>query len=304
MTDLLTHLQSLIEPTGIEVGLAAAHLPSGATVALNAETLFPLASVVKVPLMVAVLRAVEAGECALSDRITLTDEAKILPSGILLRFEPGLQPTVRDLLTLMTIISDNTATDMLFALVGGPAGVAATMAALGFPDIHVALTMREMYRRGYGLPADPTPTLADFVAADERGHMARDSVVHACTPENNVASAAAVTRLMAALGHGRLVSPAACATMRAILAQQQYNDAIPRLLPRAVRVAHKTGSIHRIRNDAALITAPDGAELALTILTRHYTPTEGDEATEAERDSATALLMARLARAVYDAFCG
>ena len=71
--------------------------------------------------------------------------------------------TLRDLLTLMIIISDNTATHMLQELVGS-ANITATMRRLGLADIHVALSLPELFAHGFGLNLAPLPDYAAMVA--------------------------------------------------------------------------------------------------------------------------------------------
>src|SRR6266550_3995430 len=82
-----------------------------AEMGINADKLYPLASLVKVPILIEALAQVDAGERSLSMRVPLEQEHKLLPSGVLVNLDPGLQPTLSDLLTLMIVVSDNTATD-------------------------------------------------------------------------------------------------------------------------------------------------------------------------------------------------
>ena len=109
--------------------MAARNLASGAEVHLNADELFPMASCFKIPVMVEVMRQVDAGALRLDDRLTLT-EADKSPGSTLIHCHEGLRPSVRDLLYLMITLSDNTATDMLWRLVG-LASVNDTMRRLG-----------------------------------------------------------------------------------------------------------------------------------------------------------------------------
>ena len=117
---------------GGTVGVAARNLASQASVTLAADELFPMASCFKVAVMVEVMRQVDAGAIRLSDRLTLT-EADKSPGSTLIHCHEGLRPSVRDLLYLMITLSDNTATDMLWRLVGLGA-VNDTMAGLGLTD--------------------------------------------------------------------------------------------------------------------------------------------------------------------------
>ena len=98
---------------GGTVGVAARNLASGAEIHVSADELFPMASCFKIPIMVEVMRRVDAGTLRLDDRLTLT-EADKSPGSTLIHCHEGLRPSVRDLLYLMITLSDNTATDMLW----------------------------------------------------------------------------------------------------------------------------------------------------------------------------------------------
>src|SRR6202158_1435172 len=106
------------------------NLSTGEEIALDAERVHETFSIIKVPIMVEVLRQAESGVFALSDRVELKAGDARWPSGVLYALDPGLRPTIKDLLTLMIIISDNAATDLLGDKVGR-ANVTKTMRALG-----------------------------------------------------------------------------------------------------------------------------------------------------------------------------
>src|SRR6185436_3060907 len=76
-------------------------------------------SVIKIPLMVEAFRQIEAGKFALADRVTLKESDKRPGTGIIRSLDAGATLTIKDLLTLMIIVSDNTATDLIFEKVGG-----------------------------------------------------------------------------------------------------------------------------------------------------------------------------------------
>ena len=127
---------------GGRVGVAACNLASQAAVHLNADELFPMASCFKVPVMVEVMRQVDAGALRLGERLTLREQDKS-PGGVLIHLHEGLRLTVRDLLYLMITLSDNTATDMLWRRVG-LGSVNDTMRRLCL-DIDCSMPNREYY---------------------------------------------------------------------------------------------------------------------------------------------------------------
>ena len=111
-----------------------------------------MASCFKIPIMVEVMRRVDAGALRLDDRLTLT-EADKSPGSTLIHCQEGLRPSVRDLLYLMITLSDNTATDMLWRLVGLGA-VNETMRDLGLQAIDCFMPNREYYLMECGAGSD------------------------------------------------------------------------------------------------------------------------------------------------------
>jgi beta-lactamase class A len=101
-----------------QFGFFMKHLESGKEIAIDADKIFPLGSVFKVPLMVEVFRQVDAGLISMDEKIKLEPRNMCIGSGILQYLSPGLELTVRDLLTLMIIATDNTASEMLWKRVG------------------------------------------------------------------------------------------------------------------------------------------------------------------------------------------
>jgi len=87
-------------------------------IAYRAGETFPAASVIKLPILVEAYRQVDEGRLDLSERIPLRAEDRVGGSGVLKELEPGAALTLRDLLTLMIVVSDNTATNMVIDRVG------------------------------------------------------------------------------------------------------------------------------------------------------------------------------------------
>ena len=158
----------------------------------------------------------------------------------------GRQPTIHDLLTLMIIVSDNTATNMLVNAVGGPARINKSMTDLGFPSVTVN-------------------NLIDFeIIADDNRALA-------------VASPWDLMRIQAGLARGEIVSAEASAAMLAIEGRQHYLGQVPRYFgynPYAaqyevdppLRVHLKTGSLKGMRADTGLLRLGDGTDIAYAVM--------------------------------------
>jgi beta-lactamase class A len=260
---LTTDIQQVVEKSGVSMGIALRHIESGEEILLNADSYYPLASVVKVPLLVEACCQMAAGTFRPTDRWTLSVVDKNLPSGILLFLDDGLTPTVKDILTLMIIISDNTATDIVLKRLTKEA-VNRRMRSLGLEHTHVTLTIRELFEQV--IPnADPTQDLYELDRQSIAMGSPRDSLAYRLTPENNVATARDLTSLFCQIYAGSTPDRQWSDFALKILLQQQLNDRLPRLLPAGTRCAHKTGTITGVRNDSGILYAGDASHVAITV---------------------------------------
>ena len=296
---LESDIRTIIENSGAEMALSALHLESGQRIDIDAERVFPMCSVLKIPVLVEAFRQIEAGRFTLDDRWELTTAEKNLPSGILVFFDDGLEPTVKDLLTLMMIVSDNTATDMVMHRLG-QGSVTSTMHSLGLTDIHVPLTIRELFDDL--LPSsDPTQNLLALAGAGPRN---RAGVCYSLGPDNDVGTPAALTELLARIWRGEIISRTSCDAMLEILLKQQLNDRLPRYLPPGTPCAHKTGTLPGIRNDSGIIYASENAHVAVTVFSRWDDEAVSDDPiARSEQPIAIDAAFGRIGRLLYDAFC-
>jgi beta-lactamase class A len=286
---------------GGTVGIAARNLASGAEVLLAADDLFPLASCFKVPLMVEVLRQVDAGLLRLDDRLTLA-EADKSPGGALIHCHAGLQPSVRDLLYLTITQSDNTATDMLWRRVG-LAAINETMRLLGLMTIDCRWPNREYYLVQCGAGNEwagltGSEVVARWRAIEARGE--REEALRRILEENerlsgasflhlyerrwgrdgsqgfddafavdqaldNTGSPRDMAALLAMLAQNQCATAPSCRLMVEILAQQEWREKIPAGLPDGLLVANKTGGVTGTSNDAAIAFTPSGAPLVMVV---------------------------------------
>ena len=154
----MSSVESAIASVPGVVGVAAKHLDSGEEILHNASDVFFTASTFKVPLLLELFRQVDNGRIDLSERLDLNRNHRVPGSGVLKELGEGLRPTLRDLATLMIIISDNTATDILYERVGGN-NIANTMRNLGLNQTNIPMTTRQLLYSVVGMdPAQPTHT--------------------------------------------------------------------------------------------------------------------------------------------------
>src|ERR1700733_3062894 len=119
----LARLQASIEritkSINADWGIYIKCLETGEEIAIDADRQMDTMSVIKIPLMVEAFRQIDAGKFSLEDKVTLKESDKRPGTGIIRSLDPGAILTIKDLFTLMIIVSDNTATDLMYAKVGG-----------------------------------------------------------------------------------------------------------------------------------------------------------------------------------------
>ncbi len=101
-----------------QMGLYMKHMESGKEISIEGDKIFPLGSVFKIPLVVEVLRQADQGLISMDEKLKLEVRNYCIGSGILQYLSPGLELTVRDLVTLLIIATDNTASEMLWKRIG------------------------------------------------------------------------------------------------------------------------------------------------------------------------------------------
>jgi beta-lactamase class A len=133
-----TPLQNLLTRASSEfpgrAGIWVKHLTTGETAGVRDGDTFNSASVIKIPVLVLAFQMADKGAINLDERITIRKEDVRGGSGIFRHHDAGLQPTFRDVLLQMVITSDNTATDLAIAKVGGVARVNAWLKESGYAD--------------------------------------------------------------------------------------------------------------------------------------------------------------------------
>ncbi len=292
-------------PAAGVLGVCAIHVESGQRAEHNAQRRFPLASTYKLPIALQVLRTADEGRLRLDDMVTL-EAGDISPGSGLIKdqlIRPGVALSVANLLDLALRVSDNTASDRLLRLAGGPSAVNAFLAAHGLGDLRVDRLTRELLVDFNGLPDVPAGaawSLGAFTARydaqpEAQRRAARRAFIH---DPRDTGTPAAMAALLAAVQRRTLVSALACERLLDILRGCQTGAGRLRgLLPPATPIAHKTGSLaDYVVNDAGLIELPEaGGTLAIAAFVAAEDPQAG-AAAEHER------LIAHVARAAYDYF--
>ena len=264
------------------MGVAAIDLRTGETIAIDADTRFPTASTIKTAVMIEAWQQAVDGRLPMETKIALRDSDKVGGSGILRGMGEGLSLTVADLVHLMIVLSDNTATNMLVERLG-TARVNARLEAYG-------LTSSKLFR----------PTFRDG-RADVLPELEREFGLGMSTPRE-------MAKLMALIAEGKAVNRQASEAMLATLRRQQDRAMIPRHLPGDVQVGNKTGTdeekhagpdgIKRhVRADAAIVTGKD-ISCVIAIYARQI------EDTRWTVDNDALVTGAKVSRMIVDGFAG
>lgn len=297
---LKSEIERLAELAGGRVGVGALHLETGRAVYLHGDERFPMASTYKIPIAVQVLTRVDREELTLDRLVTLRRRDLRPGSGLLARWldESGGALSVHTLLELMLVISDNTATDVLLRLAGGPSAVTRRLRELGIEGIRVDRPTLEIIADWAGVKASsllempPTAFGRFYESLPEEKRRAAAATFNA--DPRDTATPAAMVRLLQEVWRGRALSRERTELLFDIMRRCQTGARrIKGFLPPGTEVAHKTGTIGGTTNDVGIITLPHGAgHLALAVFVK--------ESTEdiAEREQA----IAHIARALYDDF--
>jgi len=218
---LTAYLQQL--PASARVSVAVESMAdSSDSYARRADERVPSASVIKLPILLEAMERVKAGTLDLDEIHILTDAEKVGGDGVLKTYSHRSRIAYRDLLRLMMVYSDNTATNIFINELGMDA-INARIRAIGLPKSQLNRVMMD--------------TLA--------ARQGRDNYV-TCLEMN---------RLLKKIYRRQVATPELCEQMLTLLKQNEDTLTIPRLLPPGTVVAHKTGTLSYIRADVGIVYA-------------------------------------------------
>jgi beta-lactamase class A len=258
------------------VSLYAKNLETGASIGIREALPVRTASTIKLPILLAVTDQVAAGKAKWTEMLTITPQDKVSGSGVIgSDLSDGVQLPLRDVVHLMIVLSDNSATNMILERFTADA-VNAYLDRIG---IKTTRSMRKV--RGDGTQLKPA-----------EGWSAAGKL-----PENQkyglgVSTPRDMVTILEKLDRGEIVSPEASKEILSILKRCQDNTGVRRKLS-GVSIANKTGALDALRSEVALVYSK-GGRIAMAITVDDmpkidYTP-----------DNAGSLLIADLARILVD----
>lgn len=235
---------------------------------INDKAIFHAASTMKTPVMIELFKQVESGNLSMDDSVKVINQFSSIVDGSPYKMDLsvdsqeglyhriGKNSTYRELNYEMITRSSNLATNILIEKLDAK-NISHTMRELGAMDIEVLRGVEDLKAFDRGL--------------------------------SNTTNAYDLMLIMKAIATGKAVSKSASESMIKILEDQHFRTLIPRLLPKEVIVAHKTGGITGVRHDSAIVTLPDGRQYVLVILSKNLSDEPAGEQ-----------LISEVSRMIYD----
>lgn len=291
----------LAQTAGGTTGVAIRHIESGREVHFNRGRRFPMGSTFKLPVAVQLLALVDEEKLSLDKVIALRPGDLRPGSGTLVKSYDPAKPdySVRGLLELMMIVSDNSATDVLWREAGGSQAVMARLRGLGVGGFSVDRPTGLLLAAAFGIEAQPesasTPArFKELMRIRPKG--AREAAWTAMAKDpRDTATPEALVDLLLQIWRREALSPAQTTVLLDVMGRAESGRRRLRgLLPKEAQVMHKTGTLTGIAtNDAGIIALPGGAgHVAVAVMvkaSRNPIPVQ-------ER------AIAEIARAVYQHF--
>ncbi|WP_448515024.1 serine hydrolase [Parathermosynechococcus lividus] len=242
LRDLQQKIQQLVtRQPKLSAGLYFFNLDSGAALNVGGDDVFPAASTIKIPILVAFFKAVDENRISLSERLTMRPDLIAPEAGTLQYKKPNSQYPALEVANLMITISDNTATNMLIDRLGG------------------AAVLNQQFQE-WGL---------------------KDTVINNLLPDmegTNTTSPRDLATLMLKIGQGELVSPRSRDRLLDIMRRTVTNTLLPAGIGPGATIAHKTGDIGTVVGDAGMVDMPNGQRyVAAMMVKRPYNDPQGSE---------------------------
>lgn len=310
------------------MGLYMKHVESGKELAIDADKIFPLGSVFKIPVMMEVFRQANDRIISMDEKLRLENRSLCIGSGILQYLSPGTEFTIRDLVTLMIIATDNTASEMLWKRIGiqrvnmlirelGLAktsiylpwreGFLLTMGKGPFKD----LSVQEAARTWKGLSDHDRMKVLDEIDAGfsnlsidefrseyENLYGMKEEKKFRTQREydqvfDNIGTPREIGILLEKVLKGEVVSKEASKSMLNLMLRSMSGSSLPRYLSDDVLVAARSGMTAGSVNNAGIIYVNSNSHIVLCIFCKRLEEKNPERAQMAE---------AKIARLIYDYF--
>ena len=258
------------------MGVAIKDLTTGEEILINDQLIFPTGSSIKIPILIELHKQAAEGKYKLTDQRWVERQDKVGGSGVIVNFgDHTSQLSLSDLATLMIVLSDNTATNMVLERITTDA-VNAYLDKIG---IRTTRVLRKIRGDGNQLKSASGWSAAGKLAENQKYGLGLS------TPRDMVA-------ILEKLERGEIVSPDASREMIAILKRCQDKSGIRRRFGE-IPVANKTGTLDALRSDVGIVYSKGGRiAMAITV--------DGMSKIDYAPDNAGSLLIADLAKILVD----
>ena len=263
ISDYPSQFDALFRSAAVDGWLHALDLADGREIEYRADEPVVAASVFKIPVLVELCRQADAGQIDLTEANTLPVPGRAPgPTGLSMGLDAATL-SWRDQALSMIVVSDNATTDSLIGRLGLER-INATMRAMGLPGTQLEGDCRQLFAQmtedaGYS-------SRSEFPAKPDMELLRRLRALQA--PRTNRTTPRETSRLLAAIWRDEAASPEGCALMRRILGAQVWPHRLASGFPEDdVRTAGKTGTLVTVRNEAGVVSYPDGRHYAVSVFT-------------------------------------
>ncbi len=281
--DLNTKVTNIAKRLHCQLGVTAIRIEDNKKFSVNGSKRFFMASTVKVPIAITLLREVDQGKEHLDREITFSRDDCVPGSGRLYAELAGgtctMKLSLRELMRLMLISSDNSATDIILQEIRGPKAVASHLHAVGFPHIFIHRTILDLYLSASGLnvalakKVQHRPALLKMLEKVSPA-MKVKAWKRFESESSDSATSDEMAKLLVSLHQGKLLSQNSTHLLLETMAQCHTGaHRLKGMLPPNTLVAHKTGTwslsnerilkypgskqLQRFSHDVGIITLPN-----------------------------------------------
>lgn len=303
LSTLNERLERIAKAAPGEIGVSVVHVESGAELfSFNGKKPFPMASVYKLPIAFEMLAQISERRLKFDDLVAI-GPTDIRDCCTLSRRHPrgGITMTLLELMQLMLTESDNTASDAVLRVVGGPQKVERRLRALGFGSINVNRYQGEISFQMMGV-IDPPPeaewTLerqTDLVKKVSPTELSAARARYTVADLRDTATPNDMSAFLVRLQRGELLPKTLTDTLLGFMAYARTGPKrLKARLPDDTIVAHKTGTTAVVVNDVGIVTLPNsGGHLAVAVFVKN-----------GGRIAAMEAPIAQIAAVAYESFTG
>lgn len=298
---LIQEIARLEKITGGSIGVGAIHLETERSFYYSGDVRYPMASTYKVPIAVQLLSRVERGEIQLTDMINVEKSDLHPGSGTITQMlnEPGVILSLHNLLELMLLVSDNSATDLCIQSAGGTAAVTQKMREIGIDDIDISRSTFVSIAHSLGITIFKEGGIYDEIKAygalSQLTEPMREQAWQTFLNDpRDTATPVAMAKLLQKIWNREALNNENSQLLLDIMKRcQTGEDRIRGALPPRTTVYNKTGTLHKVVNDVGIVKLPSDAGNIVTVIFIKDTEIENEECEK---------IVAHIARSLYDYF--